>query len=163
MLPPNLCSALAVLDIHIASLGLSFWQFFPIARRAELGSDRIDSSTVKLKRQYLLYKFSLCGSIMLLTSWADCSPDVFRETFRGGGACVESGDDRFRLLEGAVFVSSRNGGVDGGVSNVSSEEEHGSTPVKSRALRAFATSEGIIGESSNASALAKISTISWSG
>ena len=78
---------------------------------------------MKMKRQFLLWKFSLCGRISLLTSWADFSPDVFRETFRGGGACIESEHDRFRLLESAVLEPSRNGGVDGGVSNASSEEE----------------------------------------
>ena len=96
----------------------------------------------------------------LLTSWADFSPDVFRETFRGGGACIESEHDRFRLLEGAILESSWKGGVDGGVSNVSSEEEQWSTPVRSPALRAFANSRDIIGESSNTSALAKSSAIS---
>ena len=120
---PNSCSALAVLDSHTASLVLSFWTFYPIVRLAELGSDRIGRSTMKMKRQFLLWKFSLCGRISLLTSWADFSPDVFRETFRGGGACIESEHDRFRLLESAVLEPSRNVGDDGGVSNASSEEE----------------------------------------
>ena len=49
ILLPKSCSALAVLDSHKASLNLSFWTFYRIVRLAELGLDRIDRSTMKMK------------------------------------------------------------------------------------------------------------------
>ena len=125
--------------------------------------DRFDRTTVKIKCQYLLYQLGLFAKIRLPTSRADSSADVFRQTFRDGGACIESGHDRFLLLNGGILDSVRIGGVVGGVSNASSEEELWSIRVGSLPVRAFAASDDIIGESSNTSALAKSSAISWSG
>lgn len=97
---------------------------------------------------------------MPLTSWADLSLDVFRETFRGGGACIESGCDRFLSAEGPKLELLRRGGVDGGVSNVSSEEERCSSSADSPAFHASAAWVGTAEEVLMASMR---SAISWSG
>ena len=97
----------------------------------------------------------------ILTSWADLSLDVFWETFRRGGARIESENGRFRVAEGSIPEFLR--GVVGGVWNVSSEEESCSISAGSSVLRANTASEGIISDVRTGLVFAKSSAISSSG
>ena len=87
----------------------------------QLSLDSADTQTAIWKVNYCPVLNESLDVTRSLTSWADVSLDVFRETFREGGACIESGCARFRSV-GLGLECLRDGGVVGGVSNVSSEE-----------------------------------------
>ena len=76
---------------------------------------------------------------------------------------MESGCDLFLSVEGPTLEALRRGGVVGGVSNMSSEEELRSRLAGSPASSTCVAWVGIANEVSKLSELTMSSAISWSG